>query len=187
MSHYIVDQLKSTLGNQLKIVQQWLVNNRLSLHLGKTEAIVFGSKRRLNVCENFDIEYNGSVVKSVDKVKYLGVTIDQDLSGCSMANSVLGKINRGLKILYRKREFFKSYEKKLLCSTLLQAFFDYGNNVWYPSLCKLLNTKLQTSKNKMIRFVLDLGSRSHVGYYCFEQLKSSICKKNRLFEVMFYV
>ena len=88
-----------------------------------------------------------------------------------MANAVLGKINRGLKVLYRKKDFFNTDERKMLCSTQLQAFYDYGNNVWYSSLTKPLKTKLQTSQNKIIRYVFGLGNRQHVGYCHFETLR----------------
>ena len=35
---------ESSLSLDLKIVNEWLISNRLSLHLGKTESILFGSK-----------------------------------------------------------------------------------------------------------------------------------------------
>jgi len=87
-----------------------------------------------------------------------------------MANSIIGKVNRGLKVLYRKASYFKFEERKMLCSTLLQAHFDYGYNVWYRGLTKSLRIKLQTSQNKMIRYILDSGSRFHVGYDSFSKL-----------------
>ena len=40
-------------------------------------------------------------------IKYLGVTIDNDLPGETMAHSVIGKVSRELKVLYRKRKYFK--------------------------------------------------------------------------------
>ena len=36
---------------------------------------------------------------------------------------------------------------------------------------KTLQHKLQTAQNKMIRYVLDIGGRSHVDYECFSRLK----------------
>ena len=35
------------LSNELKSCRQWLIDNKLSLHLGKTEAILFGSRMKL--------------------------------------------------------------------------------------------------------------------------------------------
>ena len=81
-----------------------------------------------------------------------------------MANVTIGKVIRGLNNLYRKKEYFETETKKMLCSTLLQSFFDYGNNVWYHGLCKQLKTKLQTCQNKMIRYVLNLQPRAHLTF-----------------------
>ena len=40
---------------------------------------------------------------------------------------------------------------------------------WYPSLSQYWKTRLQTTQNKLVRFVLNMNSRSHVGI---EQFKS---------------
>ena len=52
----------------------------------------------------------------------------------------------------------------MVCSSLLQAHFDYGFNVWYNGLLKTLKTKAQTAQNKMNRFMVDSGNRSYVSY-----------------------
>ena len=92
----------------MKNVQKWLVKNKLSLHLGKTKPILFGTKRKLNVNDSLNVECQGKVMASKDK--FLGVTLDPHLSGTTMANSVIGKGNRGLRILYKKPKFFKFVE-----------------------------------------------------------------------------
>lgn len=46
-SHKNLSVIKSTLGQELESCSKWLVDNKLSLHLGKTECILFGSKRKI--------------------------------------------------------------------------------------------------------------------------------------------
>merc|ERR1711891_78735 len=43
------------LSEELESCRKWLLDNKLSLHLGKTEAILFGSKRKLRNVESFEI------------------------------------------------------------------------------------------------------------------------------------
>jgi len=43
-----VKDIEHTLGIELESVNQWLVDNKLSMHLGKTESMLFGSKRKLS-------------------------------------------------------------------------------------------------------------------------------------------
>ena len=52
---------------------KWLVDNKLSLHMGKTECIIFGSKRKLRKINNFSVECNGHTIKAQRSVKYLGL------------------------------------------------------------------------------------------------------------------
>ena len=37
--------IAETLSNELNSCRHWLIDNKLSLHLGKTEAILYGSKK----------------------------------------------------------------------------------------------------------------------------------------------
>ena len=51
----------------------------------------------------------------------------------------------------------------LLTSALVQCHFDYGCSMWYTGTTCLLKKKLQITQNKVIRFILGLPSRSHIG------------------------
>ena len=42
-----VVKIEQVLSRELKAVNEWLEENRLSLHLGKTQSIIFGSKKSL--------------------------------------------------------------------------------------------------------------------------------------------
>ncbi len=44
-------------------------------NLGKTEAILYGSKRKLKNVQDFEVKCNGVSIKSVSAVKYLGINI----------------------------------------------------------------------------------------------------------------
>ena len=45
-SHRDANVIADRLSNELTRCKHWLVDNRLSLHVGKTEALLFGSKRK---------------------------------------------------------------------------------------------------------------------------------------------
>ena len=52
--------------------------------------------------------------------------------------------------------------RKLLCSTLLQSYFDFGFNVYYRGLKKDIKIKFQTAQNKIVRFILYYDSQGHL-------------------------
>ena len=74
----------------LETVSVWLIDNQLSLHLGKTESILFGTKRKLSNCSALNKSCNGTNIESTSLVKYLRATIDNSLSGDAIALSIVG-------------------------------------------------------------------------------------------------
>ena len=156
--------ISAKLSSVLSQCSSWLVNNKLSLHLGKTECILFGPKRKLKNFSDFTICCNNHVIQSTDHVKYLGVYIDNSLSGDYIVDSVVKKVNGRLKFLYRQAKFLDFTCKMSLCSALIQCHLDYACSVWYSGLSKCLKKKLQICQNKMVRFILDYSPRQSVNY-----------------------
>lgn len=63
--------ISTQLGSELVFCSKWLIGNKLSLHMGKTECILFGSKRLLRKVKEFSLECNGHVIKTRNSVKFL--------------------------------------------------------------------------------------------------------------------
>ena len=118
--------IQEQLSCQLSNVSNWLVDNKLSLHLGKTESIIFGSKRSLKKCNTLDIQCNGVKIESKTFVKYLGSVLDQTFSGETVVNNIVKKVNSRLKFLYRKQGFLDINVRKLLSNAIIQPHFDYA-------------------------------------------------------------
>jgi len=59
------DIIESALGTELETVSEWLICNKLSLHIGKTESVLFGPKQRLSKTEpSLNITCNGHSIVS---------------------------------------------------------------------------------------------------------------------------
>ena len=115
-SHKDPEVISRKLSSELESCSKWLVNNKLLLHLGKTECILFGSRGKHRKVHNFEIECNGHTIKAQSSVKYLGVNLDNFLSGETIANSIIGKANSRLKFLYRQCSCLDEKIRKSLCS-----------------------------------------------------------------------
>ena len=163
-----ISNIEKLLKKELETVNDWLIDNKLSLHLGKTESILFGSKIKLKSESNLNISCRGTDIQPKERVKYLGATLEQSLSGESMVKSIIQKANARLKFLYRKQKYLNLHTKKLLVMSLIQCHFDYACSFWYPGLTQFLRNRLQTTQNKIIRFVLKMGPRSHIGEDAFK-------------------
>ena len=171
-SHTDPKAISQKLSLMLDSCKNWLVDNKLSIHLGKTESILFGPKRKLqNVAENdFLIVCDNIKIESKSCVKYLGVILDNFLSGEHIVDSIIKKANQRLKFLYRYKNCLSQQSRKTLCTALIQCHFDYACACWYEGLSKKLKDKLQVIQNKVIRFILDLPHRKRITVDEFEKL-----------------
>ena len=81
-----VSEIEGVLSRELESLIEWLEENRLSLHLGKTQSILFGSKKRLRTSNKLHVICNGSDIEPDVEVTYLVVNLDQSLSGSSIGS-----------------------------------------------------------------------------------------------------
>ena len=160
--HKDIHEIEIVLNKNFSTLCDWFVDNKLSIHFGedKTKSILFGSKNRLKNSKPLNIQYKDINIKQYSKVTYLGFIFDETLSGDSAALHVINKVNSRLKFLYRQSKFLSIPLRRLLCNAMIQPFFDYACNAWYPNFNKKLKTRLQAAQNKCIRFCLKLGDRS---------------------------
>ena len=166
-----VSNIELSLSKNLESLSKWLEENKLSLHLGKTESILFGTHKKLAIRNDMNIQCKGIDIDSKPCVKYLGVNIDQDMSGTTIGSNYIKKINGKLKFLHRKVSFFRFEDRKMLSSALLQSHFDYACNFWFRNLNSNILHKFQTAQNKIIRYILQYSDRHHLEYSDFVKVK----------------
>lgn len=146
-----VQNISNCLSKELESCREWLVDNRLSLHLGKTESILFGSKVMLKKSRPLCVSCNGDLIsKSSNSVKYLGIVLDKTLWGEIIARDILRKAGARLKFLYRQSPSLNSRTRKILCTALIQCYFDYSCSSWFSALSKQYKNKLQIMQNKTV-------------------------------------
>ena len=150
------------LSEQLSQCSAWLIDNRLSLHVGKTECILFGTHQKLKGRE-FLVTCGGALVKRVFSVKYLGVYLDQNLNFREHAVTILKKATGKLYFLYRCGASLDTSSRRLLCSALISSGLEYCCSAWYPGLLEESKKGLATLQRKMVRFINGMGPREHIG------------------------
>ena len=68
------------------------------MHLGKTECILFGPKRKLKKIKIFKGTCFDHVIESTSSVKYFGIIIDNFVSGEMVVHNILSKVNARLNV-----------------------------------------------------------------------------------------
>ena len=160
--HENVTEIEKQLLKDFSSLCDWFVDNKLSVHFRqhKTKSILSGTKHKLRNAKALNIVYNGTEIKSYEKVKYIGCILHQNLSGESIALNIIDKVNSRLKFLHRQNRFLTPPLNRILCNALIQPLFDYACTAWFSNLSKRLRLRLQASKNKCIRSCLQLDKRS---------------------------
>ena len=161
-AHRDPEVIGTFLSDELSKCKSWLVDNRLSLHVGKTESLLFGSKRKLKGAGNFLVTCDGTPVGRVFTVKYLGVYLDASLDASSHAGHLMKTCAGRLAFLYRYSNLLDTKCRLTLCSTLIQPHIDYCCSSWFSSLSAVLKERLNVLQRKMIRFIHGLDPRDHV-------------------------
>ena len=160
-AHRDASVIANHLSNELSKCKGWLTDNRLSLHVGKTEALLFGTKRKLKGVE-FRVHCDGTPVDRKFHVKYLGVLLDANINGSVHAGNLMKVCAGRLAFLYRQSCLLDSKCRQTLCIALLQPHIDYCCSSWYGGLTAALRERLNVVQRKMIRFIYGLDNRAHV-------------------------
>ena len=85
----------------------WFVDNKLIIHFGeyKTKSILFASKHKIKKLQKLEIIYDNIRIKQHSRVTCPGYILEKTMSGESMANKVINKVNVTLKSLHRKNKY----------------------------------------------------------------------------------
>ena len=157
-------QVEEALSIELMKVRTWLTDNKLSLHLGKTESILFGSNHSLSKVklQHFKVQIDNIAISCKEEVTYLGCILDNKMTGESMATRAIQRVNQRMRFLGRISPFVDKQALRTLAGALIQPLFDYACTSWYSGISMSQKNKLQTSQNKLIRLLLGLGPMTHL-------------------------
>ena len=91
-----INNAHASVNRELVGVDNWLKTNRLSLNVSKTSYMI------ISVQENaFDIKIRESIITKVSTVKFLGVTLDENVTFDDHVNKVTSKISKSVGVMRR--------------------------------------------------------------------------------------
>ena len=88
-----IAKIELNLTNDLESIREWLIVNKLTLNMSKTEFMVIGSRQRLYTFDNAPVlTIEGAPIKQVKSTKSLGLHIDEHLSWSVHVDAISKKI-----------------------------------------------------------------------------------------------
>ena len=107
---YVIDRSKlrnrnpvRKLNIDLKLLNQWLLANKISLNTTKTELIYFRGKR--TPIPNAKIKLNGVQLFATDHIKYVGITFDEHLTFQRHIKLLNAKLKRANNLIAISRHY----------------------------------------------------------------------------------
>ena len=142
------------LNLELRSLNIWLISNKLSLNIAKTEFMVIGSNQRLNSFSDnqVNVEIDAKLITKVKDAKSLGVIIDEHLSWSNHVGDLSEKISSAIGALKRIRPYISKRTALQIYQALILPHFDYCSSVWGD--CNLtLSDKLQKLQSRAARAI----------------------------------
>ena len=149
----------------LHSVREWMDGNRLKLNASKTEFICFGGSRQMGKCRTNSLNVSGTDIPRSNKIKYLGVWLDQNLS---MHYHITQKIKIAMYQLKNIRtisNYLSNDVCKVLVISLVISHLDYCNSLLF-GLPDYEISRLQRVQNTAAKLI--------VGQYTFENSTSAL-------------
>ena len=172
------DTLINTINRELGLVYTWLNANKLSLHIGKTNCMLFAPKGKyISLKEKIFI--NRCPINEVKETKFLGVIIDNSLTWAPHIRYMKNKAAKGLGIILKCRKIFKTETLVSLYNSIVFPYFNYCVLIWGHAHHIHLQSVTILQK-KLIRIISGVKPRTH-SIPLFEKLKILTIK-----EVFYY-
>ena len=147
-SHRDLDTLITTLNSELVKLSRWFKSNKLSLNINKTNFIYFKNVHSQHVPCNITID--GLPLVEKESTKFLGVTIDSNLTWSIHINNICTSTSRNMGILHKLKHLLPVNSLRILYNSLILPFMSYCNIAW-GNTCKTRIKTLLLIQKKAIR------------------------------------
>ena len=146
-SHKNLNTLITTLNLELAKVSQWFKCNKLSLNIDKTNYINFRTTHSQN--QNIIIHIDGQPLVEKQSTKFLGLTIEFNLSWNEHIRKVHTSMSRNIGILYKLRDLLTNKSLFTLYNALILPHIIYCNILWGNCSTTKINSLLLLQKRAL--------------------------------------
>ena len=126
-----VPAIKTKIECELLTIFAWLQTNKIKINFDKSKFMVFsyGKKYDLN-----SLKLGNNHIERTESIKFLGITIDQNLNFKAHANSISNKVAKVNGLLFRLNNILPAGSLQLLYSALFVPHLVYGVEIWHAAL-----------------------------------------------------
>ncbi|KAK6191186.1 hypothetical protein SNE40_002924 [Patella caerulea] len=160
--------------------------NRLKMNSSKTEFILFGHRKQLQKCMTSSINVNGNTVHRSPSIKYLGVTLDEELTHNQHIKQKCKTAMYGIHRIKSIRSTITKDAAETLALGIVISHLDYANAI-FIGLPQTAIAKLNRVKHIAARVVLGREAESLRNKECLKKLHWLPIQLRIQFKILFLV
>lgn len=145
------NQVETKCKQALKECSKWLISNKLTLNVTKSNWIDFSKPTKDG--KNITLDIDGKILKEVEYTKYLGIIIQKDLKWDVHVSSLINKLNSHIPLYYQIRNTLSNKQKIMIYKALALSKLIYGIEL-YSKVSKQWLKQLQKTQNRLLKILL---------------------------------
>ena len=138
------------------LLSDWCQTNGIMVKIDKTKLMTFVSPNSLEHLPPFEITYKGPPMQEVSSYKYLGLTLDPQLSYNLHVKKVISTASSKLKRFRRMRSFLNVKAATMVYKDTILPLLEYGD-IFLSATTAVNRKRLQILQNKGLRCALNKG------------------------------
>ena len=142
-------------------IRRWMILNKLKINDAKTEFIVFRSPMLKHDLSDLSVNVGGNVIKPSEKVRDLGVILDQTLSFDDHISTICQSAHFHIRNIGRIRNLLSFDACATLIHALIGSRLDYCNSLLY-NIADAKVERLQKVQNQAARILTRSPRRDHI-------------------------
>lgn len=139
----------------LNTLNTWFLHNLLTINVSKTNYMIFKAKNKI-ITNLTPLYINNEPIHKVDSEKYLGLTLDSNLTWKPHINKIRSKLSSLLGVLRNNIHCYPKSIRYLIYNSFIKSHLIYLIEVW-GSAAKTNLLKLQRTQNKLVKLLFHLN------------------------------
>ena len=156
-SHRDINSLTKNMSDDLALVREWLIANRLTLNINKTYYIIFTTRYLPN---DVRVTIGEQVIERRLSGKFLGMTLDDKLTFKEHINTIKGKVSKLVGLLFKLKTVFPLEVLNKLYYSLIYPHLTYCILAWGSAKPTFLHPLIMLQK-RIARLLTDSAYYAH--------------------------
>ena len=136
----------------MKKIMTWFETNKLSLSIGKSNFILFHERHKNPQNQITAIDIGDESILRTYSAKYVGLTLDENLSWDAHIDDVCNNLVKYFSIFYNIRNVVTSHVARAIYFACIHSRIKYGIET-YGSASEYKISKLQVLQNKLLKLL----------------------------------